>query len=585
MGIPAQWDALLNADVAEALDEIADILEIQGDQFRPRAYRRAARSIENSPGDLVQLMESNQLTQIPGVGESIASRIQEFVQTGRIAYLEDLRKQIPKGVAELLRIPDVGPKTVKLFHEKLGITSIEDLKRAIEDQKLRTIKGIGQKTEENIVRGINFVRRGGSRMLLGRALPVAREIQRHLSSAPGVERISLAGSLRRMKETVGDVDVLVTSASPPQVTESFISMPMVRHVLAKGETKSSVLLNNGLQVDLRIVPDDCFGSALQYFTGSKDHNIKLREIAQRRAMKLSEYGLFDESGKRIAGRDEQGIYGSLGMCYIEPELRENTGEIDAAIAGTLPEIISMSDIRGDFHVHSSWSDGNQDILSIGLRTRALGYEYVCITDHSHTLKIARGLEEEEVLKQAEEIRNVNSQLGDRPMVLAGLEVDIKADGSLDTTDEVLEQLDLVIGSIHSRFKSSRTSMTDRMVQALSTGLITILAHPTGRLLGQREPYPLDEDVLFDAALQHRVWMEINAFPDRLDLDEGLARRAAKMGIKLAIGTDSHDLEQLNCMVFGVGVARRAWLERKDVANCMTKARLLGALRGGRSRSR
>lgn len=573
---------MLNTDVAEALDQIADILEIQGDQFRPRAYRRAARSIERSPADLVQLMESNQLTQIPGVGQSIASRIQEFVQTGRIGYLEELRKQIPSGVAELLRIPDVGPKTVKLFYDKLGIASIDDLERAIRDQRLRAVKGIGQKTEENIARGINFLRGGGSRMLLGRALPVALEIQRLLSSTPGVVRVSLAGSLRRMKETVGDVDVLATSSSPPQVTESFISMPMVKHVLAKGDTRSSVLLTNGLQVDLRIVPDDCFGSALQYFTGSKEHNIKLREIAQRRAMKLSEYGLFDESGKRIAGRDEEGIYRSLGMCYVEPELRENTGEIDAAMADALPQIISLSDIRGDFHVHSSWSDGNQDILSIGSGARALGYEYICITDHSHTLKIAKGLEEEEVLKQVEEIRNVNSQLGNRPTVLAGLEVDIRADGSLDTSDQVLEQLDLVIGSIHSRFKSSRTSMTDRMVQALSTGLVSILAHPTGRLLGQREPYPLDEDVLFDAALQHRVWMEINAFPDRLDLGEGLARRAAKMGIKLAIGTDSHDIEQLSCMVFGVGVARRAWLERKDVANCMGKAKILEALKKRRT---
>ncbi len=574
---------MLNADVAEALDEIADILEIQGDRFRPRAYRRAARSIESSSADLVQLMASNQLTRIPGVGESIASKISEFVQTGRITYLEELRKKVPSGVAQLLKIPDVGPKTVKLFYEKLGIASIDDLERAIESKKLRTLKGIGPKTEENLIRGINLVRRGGSRMLLGRALPVGLEIQRHLSSTPGVQRISLAGSLRRMKETVGDLDVLVTSSSPPVVTEAFTSMPMVKHILAKGETKSSVLLTNGLQVDLRIVPDDCFGSALQYFTGSKEHNIKLREIAQRRSMKLSEYGLFDASGRRIAGRNEEEIYRSLGMSYIEPELRENTGEIEAAAEGKLPKIITTGDIRGDFHVHSSWSDGNQDILSIALKARALGYEYICITDHSHTLRIARGLHEDQVLKQVDEIREVNAQLGDRPKVLAGLEVDIKADGSLDTKDEVLEQLDLVIASVHSRLKSTRASMTERMVQALSTGLVSILGHPTGRILGQREACALDEDVLFDAALQHRTWMEINAFPDRLDLDEGMARRAAGMGIKLAIGTDSHDVEQLNYMMFGVAVARRSWLERKDVANCMGKAEVVRALAEMRAR--
>ena len=568
---------MLRAEVADALNEIADILDILGDRFRPRAYRRAARSAENSTADLVNLMESNELTTIPGVGKNIALKIQEFIQTGRMHYLQKLRQQIPPSVAELLRIPDVGPKTALLLHKQLGISSIEELEQAVQTHKLKTIKGMGEKTEENILRGINLIRMGRGRMLLGKALPIATEIKRFLESLPGIDRISLAGSIRRMKETVGDVDILATADSPAEVMECFISTPMVRDVLVKGDTKSSVLLGNGLQVDLRIVPDDCFGSALQYFTGSKDHNIKLREIAQRKEMKLSEYGLFNEKDKRVAGKTEESIYQHLGMSYIDPELRENNGEIDAAIHGTLPHLVSADEILGDFHIHSSWSDGRNDIQSIALKAREMGYDFICITDHSKTLRIAHGLDEGSVLRQMEEIEHLNTQLSGNPTILSGLEVDIKPDGSLDTSGEVLEQLDVVIGSVHSRLKSDRTSMTQRVVQALSTGLIDILGHPTGRLLGRREPYALDEERVFDHAAQMGTWMEINAFPDRLDLNEKMSRRAAELGLKMAIGTDSHDLEHLRNMAFGVAVARRAWLSRDDVANCMTKDELLKAL--------
>jgi DNA polymerase (family 10) len=416
-------------------------------------------------------------------------------------------------------------------------------------------------------------------MLLGQALPIAEELKEHMMRVPGVGMVSLAGSIRRMKETVGDVDLLVTASSPQSVADAFVSMPMVRDTLVKGETKSSVLLTNGLQVDMRIVPEESFGAALQYFTGSKDHNIKLREMAQRRELKLSEYGLFDSDGLKVAGRDEEGIYRYLGMSYVEPELRENTGEIEAAMEGRLPTLVTAQDMLGDFHVHSSWSDGRQDISDIALNARKLGYDFVCITDHSKTLQIAHGLDEEGLLRQGEEIRRLNLEMSGGPAILSGIEVDITARGSLDTSDEALGQLDVVIGSVHSGFKSGEESMTRRIVDALSTGLLDILGHPTGRLLGKRDPYPMDEERVFDAAAQHGVMMEINAFPDRLDLNDRMARRAGEVGLKLAIGTDAHDMEQMRYVSYGVSVARRAWLGKDSVANCLTADEVRALLAG------
>jgi DNA polymerase (family 10) len=570
---------LLNAEIAEALNEIADIHDVLGDRYRPRAYRRAARSVENSSADLIKLMESRQLTTIPGVGENIASKIEEFIQTGTIAHLEKLRGKITRGVSELLKIPDIGPKTAMLLYEQLGISSMEDLEAAVRDQRLRAIKGMGEKTESNIIRGIRLVERGAGRMLLGQALPIAEELKEHMMRVPGVGMVSLAGSIRRMKETVGDVDLLVTASSPQSVADAFVSMPMVRDTLVKGDTKSSVLLTNGLQVDMRIVPEESFGAALQYFTGSKDHNIKLREMAQRRELKLSEYGLFDSDGLKVAGGDEEGIYRYLGMSYVEPELRENTGEIEAAMEGRLPTLVTVQDMLGDFHVHSSWSDGRQGISAIAINARKLGYDFICITDHSKTLQIAHGLDEEGLLRQGEEISRLNLEMSGGPVILSGIEVDITARGSLDTSDEALGQLDVVIGSVHSGFKSDEESMTRRIVDALSTGLLHILGHPTGRLLGKRDPYPMDEERVFDAAAQHGVMMEINAFPDRLDLNDRMAKRAGEMGLKLAIGTDAHDVEQMRYLSYGVSVARRAWLGKESVANCLTVDEVRALLAG------
>ena len=573
---PVPGDLMLQTDVANALNEIADMHDVLGDKFRPRVYRRAARSIENSSADLLKLMESGELTSIPGVGKNIALKIEEFIQTGRIKHLEKLRGRIPPGVAELLKIPDVGPKTALMLHRQLGIESIEDLEEAIHKHELRPLKGMGEKTEENILRGIALVRGGSGRMILGHALPIGLRIRKYLEEIPQVERISLAGSIRRMKDTIGDIDVLVTTQDPPAVAERFVSMPWVRDVLVSGDTKSSVILEDGIQSDLRIVPDECFGAALQYFTGSKDHNIKLREIAQRGQLKLSEYGLFDRDGRRVAGRTEEEIYRRLGMSYIDPELRENTGEIDAAVEGRLPELVGRDDILGDFHLHSSWSDGRQDIRKIAEMGRQMGYEFVCITDHSKTLQIAHGLGEDDILRQIDEIARLNSEMKDGPRIVAGLEVDIRSDGSLDTEDRVLEGLEMVIGSIHSGFKSDERTMTSRVVNAISTGSLDILGHPTGRIIGKRDPFPIDEDKVFDAALAEGTMMEINAFPDRLDLNDKLARRAREVGLKLAIGTDAHDIDQMRYMEFGVSVARRAWVERDGLANCHPPGRTAGS---------
>ncbi len=565
---------MFQSEVVSLLNEIADILDIQDDKYRPRAYRRAARGIENYRMDLVEAVEKGELTSISGVGESIASKIEEYFHTGEIGYLQNLREEIPSGVAELLQIPEVGPKTALMLHQELGVSSVDDLEEAIKDEKLRSLKGLGSKTEENILRGIKLLRSRSERMLLGKALPIAMNIRDELESAPEVARISLAGSIRRMKETVGDVDILVTTDSALEVMEKFSSMTMVQNVVAKGETKSTVILDNQLQVDLRIVPDRCFGSALQYFTGSKDHNIRMREIAQRRNLKLSEYGLFEEQGERVAGETEESVYRYLNMDYVEPELRENRGEIEASVEHELPDLLTLDQIRGDFHIHSSWSDGSNSLREIAKAGKGKGYAFLCITDHSKSLKIAGGLDEQRVEEQREEIDSIN-QGSDGFKMLSGLEVDILPDGSLDMEAELLEQLDIVIASIHSKFSSDSEEMTDRITRALDTGLVDILGHPTGRLLQQREAYNFEADEVFRRAVDTNTCMEINAFPNRLDLDDRMSRAAAEAGVKIAIGTDSHHVNQLNNMRFGVGVARRAWLTREQVANCMDIEDVLG----------
>ncbi len=555
-----------NKEVAELLFNIADILDMLGVAFKPRAYRKAARAIENLGEDIEVYFRSNRLEEIPGVGKSIAEKISEFLETGKSSYYEELKKKVPEGVAAMVEIPGMGPKKAMVLYKKLGIKSISDLETAIKKKKLRGLRGFGEKTEQDILKGIELLKSGMERFLLGEALPIAEEISNRLRGLNGVERVEIAGSTRRMKETVGDLDILVISKNPQPIMKFFTSMIEVKRVLAEGSTKSSILLKNNLQVDLRVIPKESFGAALQYFTGSKDHNIALREICKKKGWKLSEYGLFDSKQRMIAGSNEEGIYKKLGMSFIPPELRENKGEIEAALKNKLPKLIGYTDIKGDLHIHSKWSDGSNTIREIALEAKKLGYEYVGIADHSKSQRIAHGLSEADVIKRNKEIDKLNNSLPIR--ILKVMEVDILADGTLDYSDKVLKSLDVVIVAVHSRFKSSKSEMTKRIVKALENPYVNILAHPTGRLIGQREAYEIDIDAVIKAAKQNNVFLEVNANPERLDLKDAYVRKAVDYGAKLAIGTDSHHISNMRFMRYGIATARRGWARKQDVINTL-----------------
>jgi DNA polymerase (family 10) len=567
-----------NREVARILNTMADMLEIKGDNpFRIRAYRRAAQNIEGLAEDVESLIAQQTLEEIPGIGKDLASKIHDIVTTGTFQEYEKLRAQVPPGVVELLKTPGVGPKTAQLFYEKKGIDSIARLEAAARAGELRGLPGIKAKTEENILRGIEMLKRASGRMPLGLALPLAQEITARLRQVKGVTRIECAGSVRRMKETVGDIDILAVSAAPGKVMDAFVALPVVREILSKGETKSSVMTRQGIQVDVLVVDPKDFGAAWLYFTGSKAHNIHLRDMAKKKGLKISEYGLFVErTGKRIAGREEQEIYAALGLPYIAPELREDTGEIEAALKRQLPDLITTDDIRGDLQVHSTWSDGAHAIEEVVDAARKRGYQYIAMTDHSKGLGIARGLDEKNLAKQRKEIDRLNRGLRDF-RILAGIEVNIRADGTLDLPDPVLAKLDFVLASVHSAFRQDQQTMTQRIVRALSNPHVHVLGHPTGRLLGEREPYDLNFDRLLEAARANGVALEINASPLRLDLNDAHARRAKETGIPIVINTDTHTLAELDHIHLGVATARRAWIEKKDVLNTLPLKQLLKRL--------
>jgi DNA polymerase (family 10) len=567
-----------NPEVARIFNTIADILEIKGNNpFRIRAYRRAAQNIEGLAEDVATLIAREALEEIPGIGKDLASKIREIVDTGTAQEYEKLKAEIPSGLVQLVHIPGVGPKTAKLLYEEKGIDNIQKLERAARAGSLRGLPGIKAKTEENILRGIEMLKRASGRMPLGLALPLAQEIITRLKQVKGIQRIHYAGSLRRMKETVGDIDILAISTAPEKVMDAFVSLPIVQEIFAKGETKSSVMTCQGIQVDVRVVEPDAFGAALAYFTGSKAHNIRLREMARKKGLKISEYGVFKErTGRRIAGKEEEEIYGVLKLPFIAPELREDVGEIEAALKGKLPELITVEDIKGDLHVHSNWSDGAHTIKEVVEAAQKRGYAYIAITDHTKGLGIARGLAPKDLAKQCEEIKRLNQRLkGFR--ILTGTEVDIRADGSLDLPDAVLAKLDFVVASVHSAFRQDRETMTRRITRALSNRHVRVLGHPTGRLLGEREPLDLDFDHLLDAARQHRVALEINASPFRLDLNDPHARRVKEAGLPIVINTDTHTLPNFDYIHLGVAIARRAWIEKKDVLNALPLKQLLKRL--------
>jgi len=568
---------LSNMEIAQILYEVADLLEIKGVQFKPRAYRRAAQTIETVPEALKEIDRRGELEKIPGIGASIANKIREILETGELAYLEDLREELPQGLRELVGIEGVGPKTALALYSKLKISSVDQLEAAAKQGKLRTMKGFGEKTETNVLQGIAMYRSAQQRFLLGYVLPMALEIEEQLRKCEAVRRISLAGSIRRRKETIGDVDILVTSDEPLKAMDFFVSLPQVNRVIAKGKTKSTVVLTNNLQVDVRVVDEESFGSALQYFTGSKEHNIKLRELAIKRNWKLSEYSLSDKkTNRRIAGEEEESIYESLGLRYIEPELRENRGELKAAAEGRLPDLLKYGEVKGDLHVHTDWSDGAYSIQEMAEETKRMGFEYLGVCDHSKTLRIAGGLTEDDLIKQMKEIRKINEGM-DRFTILSGVEVNIQADGSLDIKDEVLADIDIVVASVHSGFKQPREKMTERMIAAIHNDYVNVIGHPTGKIINRRKPYEIDLSEVFEAASAQNVSMEINAFPNRLDLSDTDCIKAKDYGLKMAIGTDAHNKDQLRYIDLGVATARRGWLEPKDVINTLTVEQLMAAL--------
>ena len=567
-----------NLELAELFHEVADLLEIREENvFRVRAYRRAAQQLENLGEDVVEALDTGR--KVPGIGADLAAKIREYAGTGAIAYLEELRKELPRGVRQLLGLQGVGPKTAKLFYRELGIDSVERLEEACRSGRILEVPGIKQKTAENILRGIETWKLGQARMPLGRAMALAEALVRALREEPAVRAIEVAGSLRRRAETIGDLDVLVTSDRPAAVLERFVRLPQVASVLAHGETKASVRHREQVQVDLRVVEPAAFGAALQYFTGSKHHNVKLRELAVRKKLKISEYGVFDERGRRVAGATEAEVYAAVGLAFIPPELREDTGEIEAALGGRLPALVEVGHIRGDLHAHTDWSDGHHPLEALVAAAEARGYEYILVSDHSRSATIARGLTPDQVRAQIRQIRAL--QRRHRIRILAGSECDILADGAMDFPDDVLKELDVVLAAVHSRFKQPGPEMTARICRALENPHVRILVHPTGRLIGSREPYDVDLEQVFATAKRLDKAVEINGSPHRLDLRDVHARRARELGLRLSIDTDAHYLTELDHMALGVATARRAWIGPAHVVNALPLPKLLAWARSGR----
>jgi DNA polymerase (family 10) len=567
-----------NQQIAKIFNEIAELLEMKGENvFRIRAYRRASQNLDGLAKDVSTLTEED-LTALPGIGKDLAGKVREYLGTGKIKKHEDLKKDIPQGVLELLRVPGLGPKKAKLFYDRLKITRAEDLEKAITAGKLAGFPGIQKKTEENILKGIAVLRKGSERTPLGRALPLAEDIVRRLKDAAPVGRIEVAGSIRRRRETVRDIDILVTSERPREVMDVFVRLSHVGRVLAHGETKSSVVTDEGIQVDLRVVEEDCFGAALQYFTGSKEHNIRLREMAVKAGLKINEYGVFKGAAeKKIGGKREEDVYKALGLAWVPPELREDRGEIDLAKADRLPDLVTLDDIKGDLHVHTKWSDGSHDLDTIIEAARKRGYSYIAITDHTKGLGVAHGLDEKRLAEEMKIIDAENRRLsGFR--VLKGTEIDIRSDGRLDLPDAALAGLDIVVASIHSGFGQSRGQITKRLLAAVRHPAVSVIAHPTGRLIGERDPYDVDMEAILREAAKYGVAMEVNAYPLRLDLNDSHVRMAKDMGVPLVISTDTHVTTQFAFMEYGVSIARRGWAEKKDVLNTLTGEQLMKRLR-------
>ncbi|MFC1594876.1 DNA polymerase/3'-5' exonuclease PolX [Patescibacteria group bacterium] len=558
-----------NQEISQVLYEMAERLEMLDVAFKPRAFERAANSVESfdhSINDLYKKQGKKALLEIPGVGEGIAERIEEYISTGKIKDLEKLKKKMPVNITELSLVEGVGPKIIKTLYRKLRIKNLKDLEKAAHSGKLKKLPRFGEKLEKKILKGIEFQKSSAGRIPLGTALPYARAIMERIKKSGLVEKISLAGSIIRWKETVGDIDILVVSKHPQKLSDLFVKMPEVKAVLAKGDTKTMVRLNIGVDADLRIISKKSFGSALQYFAGDKNHNVAVRKLAMKKGYKLNEYGLY-KGKKQIAGANEKEIYKKLGMDWIPHEMRRNNGEIEIARAHKIPRLVELKDIKGDLQIQTSWTDGEHSILEMAKEAMRLGLEYIVITDHTRDLAMTGGSDEKKLLKQMKEIDKLNRKLKMRKFrILKGAEVNIRKDGSLDIKDEVLAKLDVVGAAVHSNFNLSKKEQTERVIRAMENPHMDILFHPTGRLIQKREAIDLDIDAVLKTAKKTNTVLEINAHPMRLDLKDEHIKRAVELGVKLEISTDAHSMSDMSLMEYGVHQARRGWAKKPDIVN-------------------
>jgi DNA polymerase (family X) len=566
-----------NAEIAAMFDQAAELLEIKGgNPFRTRAYRRAARVIEGLPKSVAALLKGGEnLSELPGIGKDLAGKIAGIVATGKFDLLEALKRELPGDLGEIATLPGLGPKRVKILFDELGVRSIEDLRRAAKAGRLRDLHGFGPKAEEKLLAALAKPQ-GEKRFKLSVAEAEAEALAQYLREGLDNAQVVVAGSYRRRRDTVGDLDILVTARHGEAAGDRLVKYENVASVLAHGPTRTAVVLRSGLQVDLRVVPEESYGAALMYFTGSKAHNIVLRRLANDRGWKLNEYGLF-EGKRRIAGATEEEVYKKLGLAFVPPELREDRGEVALAKKKWLPKLLALSDIRGDLHAHSDWSDGTASIADMAAAAKDRGYAYLAITDHSQHVSVAHGLGAVRLSRQIDEIDRLNDTL-DGFVVLKGIEVDILADGRLDLPDKILSRLDVVVASVHYKFDLTRHAQNERIIRAMDNRHVSILGHPTGRLIGEREPYDVDLERIITAAHERGCYLEINAQPDRMDLTDAHAQAAKSTGVKLAISTDAHSTAQLGYMRFGIDQARRGWLEAADVINTRPLVELKKLLR-------
>ncbi|MBI4992369.1 MAG: DNA polymerase/3'-5' exonuclease PolX [Candidatus Harrisonbacteria bacterium] len=581
---------MANQELSKVLEDIGIYLEMQGVQFKPRAYEKVGEIIGSLDRDVKDIYKEGglkALEDIPGVGISIAEKIEEFMKTGRVKYHDQLKKQMPVNLDELRQIEGLGPKTIKTLYQKLKIRTLADLERATKAGKIRELEGFGEKSEENILKGIEFLKKSGGRFVLGFVMPEIRKIEERLKKLPQVQKINVAGSVRRRKETIGDADILIISDNPKPVMDFFVNMPEVARIFAHGETKSAIKLKNGLDVDLRVLPKESYGAALNYFTGSKDHNVALRRLAIEKGWKLSEYGLFQSEkgrGKRekfIAGRTEEELYKKLGMDYIEPELREMRGEIEASRADKLPKLIGYDGLKGDLQVQTDWTDGANSIEEMVEAAIKAGLEYIVITDHTKRLTITNGLDEKRIQKQWAEIDRINKGFGVKGIgfrVLKGTECDILKDGTMDLPDDILSKCDVVGASVHSLFNLSRKDQTERIKRAMSNPHVDIVFHPTGRILNKRAAYEVDVEELIKYAKKTGTVLEINAFPDRADLKDEYVKKCVDAGVKMSIDSDSHSINHFQHLQYGISQARRGWAEKKDIINAWPAEKMLKMLK-------